>query len=312
MAVKLRICGEDATHARSVADIDEEIREIKREIIESRGLIIKTSNLTNALAADIKSIAKRQAWHERRFQWNSWIAYTLFAALSFVGLDMATSARIREFEATAARAQQRADELQRELEIERERAERRAHAEAQAAQFYRLIRERRRAEAVEQYPAIRREELSPAEAAFFRDQIDRFQVDLSVQSYHHGLDLVRTGRYAEAAEAFEEARRLNEDGTHIPAVKLELARALRHLGRTARARELAAEVSEQTIDRELQDDGLLLYAQCAEELGAIDEARAALRTYLRRWPRGAFAVDVRRHLSELNRRALRGAANLPR
>ena len=42
-----------------VHEVDEELREIKREIIESRGLVIKTNNLTNALSADIKSIAKR-------------------------------------------------------------------------------------------------------------------------------------------------------------------------------------------------------------------------------------------------------------
>jgi TolA-binding protein len=278
-----------------MADVDEEIREIKREIIESRGLVIKTSNLTNSLAADIKSIAKRQAGYERRFNWNSWVAYILFAALSFLGLWFATQARISEYE----------------LEEERGRAERRLRAETQASQFYRLIRERRRAEAVEQYTEVRREELSPAEAAFFQDQVERFQVDLSVQAYQNGIDLVRTGRYAEAAEAFEEARRLDEDGTHIPAVKLELARALRHLGRTARAKELAAEVAEQTIDRELQDDGLLLFAQCAEEVNEIDEARAALRTYMRRWPRGAFAVDVRQHLADLNRRAMRGETSPP-
>jgi TolA-binding protein len=296
----------DANPAVAVADVDEEIREIKREIIESRGLVIKTSNLTNSLAADIKSIAKRQAGYERRFNWNSWVAYILFAALSFAGLYIATDARVREAESGTDALEQRVDDLQRELDEERSRAERRAHAEAQAAQFYRLIRERRRAEAVEQYTELRRLELSPAEAAFFRDQIDRFQVDLSVQTYQNGLDLVRTGRYAEAAEAFEESRRLDEDGTHVPAVELELARALRHLGRTARAKELAAEVAEQTVDRELQDDGLLLFADCAEELNEIDEARAALRTYMRRWPHGAFLVDVRRHLADLNRRAMRG------
>jgi TolA-binding protein len=294
-----------------MADVDEEIREIKREIIESRGLVIKTSNLTNSLAADIKSIAKRQAGYERRFNWNSWVAYILFAALSFLGLWFATQARISEYEAVAEQLRQRTEALQRELEEERGRAERRLRAETQASQFYRLIRERRRAEAVEQYTEVRREELSPAEAAFFQDQVERFQVDLSVQAYQNGIDLVRTGRYAEAAEAFEEARRLDEDGTHIPAVKLELARALRHLGRTARAKELAAEVAEQTIDRELQDDGLLLFAQCAEEVNEIDEARAALRTYMRRWPRGAFAVDVRQHLADLNRRAMRGETSPP-
>ena len=294
-----------------MADVDEEIREIRREIIESRGLVIKTSNLTNSLAADIKSIAKRQAGYERSFNWNSWVAYVLFAALSFLGLWFATQARISEAESSMQQLREREAQLQRELDEERRRAERRARAEAGASQLYRLIRDRRRAEAVAQYPEVRREELSPSEAAFFRDSIDRFQIDLSIQSYQGGLDQVRTGRFAEAAESFQEAIRLDEDGTHIPAVKLELALALRHLGRDALAKELAAEVAEQTINRDLQDDGLLLYAQCAEAMGNLDDARNALRTYTRRWPRTAFSVEVRRQLTELNRRAMRGDSPPP-
>ena len=65
-------------------DFDDELREIKREIIESRGLIIKTNNLTNALAADIKSIAKRQHGYERRLMWNSATAYIVFVIVVFV------------------------------------------------------------------------------------------------------------------------------------------------------------------------------------------------------------------------------------
>jgi glutamate dehydrogenase/leucine dehydrogenase len=56
-----------------MADVDDEIRDIKREIIESRALVIKTSNVLSALAADVKSIAKRQANYERRISWNSWV-----------------------------------------------------------------------------------------------------------------------------------------------------------------------------------------------------------------------------------------------
>jgi TolA-binding protein len=289
-----------------MADVDDEIREIKREIIESRALVIKTSNVLSALAADVKSIAKRQANYERRISWNSWVAYILFAALSFFGLWLAKNASVGDIEDQIGRLERQVAQLQGELGEETQRAESRAHAEAQAAQFYRLIRERRREEAVEQYPAIRREQLSAAEAAFFRDTVDQFQEDLSVQAYQNGTDLVRTGRYAEAAEAFQESLRLREDGPHTPAVRLDLARALRHLGQDARAKDLAAEVAEQNVDRELQDDGLLLFAECAETMGSIDEARAALRTYLRRWPRGAFSVEVRRHLADLNRRVMRG------
>lgn len=294
-----------------MADVDEEIRDIKREIIESRALVIKTSNLLSALAADVKSIAKRQAGYERRFTWNSWVAYILFALLSFVGLWLAKNASVAEIEAESARLHGQVERLERELGEETQRNEERSRAESQAAQFYRLIRERRREDVVEQYPEVRRAQLSAAEAAFFRDTVDRFQEDLSVQAYQSGIDLVRTGRYAEAAEAFQESLRLKEDGAHIPSVRLELARALRHLGQDARAKELAADVAEQTVDRDLQDDGLLLFAECAEALGEIDEARAALRTYVRRWPRGAFAVDVRHKIADLNRRVMRGETARP-
>src|SRR6476660_475378 len=78
----------------AMRDTDDEIREIKTEIIESRGLVIKTNNLTNSLAADIKSIARRQAVYERRFTLNSAVAYVLFATLSFVGLKLWSDVRI--------------------------------------------------------------------------------------------------------------------------------------------------------------------------------------------------------------------------
>lgn len=290
-------------------EVDEEIREIKKEIIESRGLIIKTNNLTNSLAADIKSIAKRQVGYERRFVWNSWIAYILFASLSFVGLWLATNYRIAEIEGEKDRLEQTLAEAQRELAEANRQAERRARAETAAAEFYRLVRERQRDDVVERWPELRREQLSRAEAAFFRDTVDRFHLDLALEAYQTGLDLMRTGRYAEAAEAFQEAIRLKEEGAHLPSVKYQLARALRSLGRHAEARVLAQSVVEQTVDRELQDDALLLYARASEDLDDIDEARSALRTYMRRWPRSAENVAVRRHLADLNRRVMRGQAS---
>jgi hypothetical protein len=117
---------------------------------------------------------------------------------------------------------------------------------------------------------------------------------------------MRTGRYAEAAESFQEAIRREEEGAHIPAVNLNLARALWRLGRAGEATILAQEVVEQNIDKELQPDAAWLLSECAEDLGNIDDARNALRTLLRRWPRSALVPDARKRLGELNLKVWKG------
>jgi tetratricopeptide (TPR) repeat protein len=292
-----------ARYPGRVEDTDDEIREIKKEIIESRNLVIKTNNLTNSLAADIKSIAKRQVGYERRFNWNSAVAYALFATLSFVGLKLWSDVRIGEIELEKIELDREVKELRRDLGEEMRRAEKREQAETRAARFYELVRKKDLENVVEGYEDLRKEELSQAEAEFFRDTYELFRLDLSVNAYQAGLGLMRTGRYAEAAESFQEAIRLKEEASHVHAVKLNLATALFKLGRAGEASVLAQQVVDQDADRDLQASAAWLMSECAEELGNLDEAREALRTLLRRWPRSALVPDARKRLGDLNLRA---------
>jgi TolA-binding protein len=284
-------------------DADDEIREIKTEIIESRGLIIKTNNLTNSLASDIKSIAKRQAGYEQRFNLNSAVAYALFAVLSFVGLKMWSDVRINEIDSEKEELTRDVKQLRRDLSEETRRGEQRDQAESKAAAYYGLIRQKDVQRVVDGYEDIQKEQLSKAEAEFFRDTADRFRLELSIQAYQNGVNLMGTGRYAEAAESLRESLRYSDEAAHMPAVRFNLAKALRALGRSAEAQVLANAVLEQNLDKELQDDAAWLLSQCAEDLGNLDEARNALRTLLRRWPRSALAPDATRRLTELNTRA---------
>jgi tetratricopeptide (TPR) repeat protein len=228
------------------------------------------------------------------------VAYALFATLSFVGLKLWSDVRINEIASEKDELTAKVHELRRDLEEETRRAEKRQQAEAKAAAFYDLIRKKDFARVVEGFEQIQQEQLSKAEAEVFRDTETRFRMQLSVNAYQTGLGLMRTGRYAEAAESFQEAMRLKEEATHIPAVKLDLARALQHLGRAGEATILAQEVIDQNIDKELQDDATWVLSECADDLGNIDDARNALRMLLRRWPRSALVPDARKRLSDLN------------
>ena len=274
-------------------DVENEVREIKKEIVESRGLIIKTNNLVNALGADIKSIAKRQACYERRFKWDSGIALVVIGVLTFAGLKLYYDAQMAAYRSDMNNAETSAEELRIDLGDEVRRGSDRASAAAKAEKYYRLIQARKRAEVVQQYPAMSKEALSPAEAAVFRDFEQQFRQDLSVEVYKKGLVLAEGRKYADAIKRFEDAIELDPNGSQLPAVRSALAFALRKDGRPAEALVLAQQVAQQETDTALQPDGWWLTAVAARDLGDLDTSRDALRVLINKFPRSALTRDAR-------------------
>ena len=154
-------------------EVDEELAEIKREIIESRGLVIKTNNLTNALSADIKSIAKRQQSYEQRFSWNGATAYIVFVLVVFTALKFAWDARV---DSVTAETQQKSAENERLRKENRElekREEATARAEAKAQAFYELVRQNKRVDVIEGYESVKNEPVTKTELAIFADAVRR-------------------------------------------------------------------------------------------------------------------------------------------
>src|SRR6476660_8509886 len=206
-----------------INEFDEELRELKREIIETRGLIIKTNNLTNALSADLKSIAKRQQGYERRLIWNSATAYIVFVLVVFVALKLAWDARVDAVRAETEQTRQAVDRLSRELKDAQKRDEDRAKSESRSSSFYELVRHGKRAEVVEQFDSLNKDALTKTELAVFTDAAERARGELSIASYHQGLDHARVGRWHEAAQSFEEALRYKDDASHSPLARYNLA-----------------------------------------------------------------------------------------
>ncbi len=287
-------------------DVDDEVRQIKKEIVESRGLIIKTNNLVNALGADIKSISKRQAGYERRLNWNSWVAIAVIGILSFAGLKLYFDAELNSVRSEMSSTESTAEALRSDLGDEVRRASDRATAAARAAKFYDLVRARKRAEVVREYPAMAKEALSPAEAAVFRDFEQQFRQDLSLEAYQKGLALAESRKHDEAIQRFREAIELHPNGSHVPAVKLSLASSLRAEKRPGEALVFAQQVADQTADASLQPDGWWLVALCARDLDDLDTARDALKLLINKWPRSALSREARPLLRQVTRESYLG------
>ncbi|HKQ69608.1 MAG TPA: tetratricopeptide repeat protein [Polyangiaceae bacterium] len=285
-----------------IDEFDEELRELKREIIETRGLIIKTNNLTNALSADLKSIAKRQQGYERRLVWNSATAYVVFVLVVFVALKLAWDARVDAVRAETEQTRQAVDRLSRELKEAQKRDEERAKAEARAASFYELIRQGKRAEVVEQFEALNKEPLTKTELAVFADAVERARGELSIMAYHQGLDHARVGRWHEAAQSLEEALRYKDDASHSPLARYNLADAYRHLARQRDAIPILIQLSEASPDKEVMDDATFLLAQCLIDIQAWNDAKNTLRSFTRRFSDSPYFNEVRTHLAEISLR----------
>ena len=280
-------------------EVDEELREIKREIIESRGLVIKTNNLTSALSADIKSIAKRQQGYERRISWNSAVAYIVFVIVVFAGLKLAMDARREQLTEKADAFAADNARLKGELRDLHERDRERAAAEARAAQFYDLIRQGKRADLVDQWEQVKGQPLSKAEQAIFSDAVEKARNELAGQLYQQAMDKVRVQRWQEAATAFEQSLKYKEDAAIGPAVRLGLAESYRHLNKQKEAIPLLTALAENTVDKEVHDDALYMLAWCQTDIQAWNDAKNTWRTLIRRFPESRFTPEARLQLAQL-------------
>ncbi|HQP37847.1 MAG TPA: tetratricopeptide repeat protein [Polyangiaceae bacterium] len=281
-------------------DFDDELREIKREIIESRGLIIKTNNLTNALSADLKSIAKRQLGYETRLRWNSATAYVVFVIVVFIALKLAWDARIDAVTAQTEQTRAQVAQLKKELQEAQQRDEERARIEARAASLYELMRQNKNVELIEALDAVDKNLLSKTELRVFSDAAEKARNELSIAAYQNGLEHVRGGRWHEAQQAFEESLRYKDSASHASAARYFLADSLRKLGRQRDAIPMLMQLSEASADKEYLDDATWLLAQCLVDIQAWNDAKNALRNFIRRFPQSPFVNESKTLLADLN------------
>jgi tetratricopeptide (TPR) repeat protein len=282
-------------------EVDDELGEIKREIIESRGLVIKTNNLTNALSADIKSIAKRQQSYERRISWNSATAYVIFVLVALTALKFAWDARVDYVTAETQQKTSENERLRKETRDAEKREEDRSRAEQKAQSFYELIRQGKRADVVKGFETLKNEPITKTELAFFADAAERARNELAAQSYELGTEKSHLQRWQESATAFEDSLEYKEDSAVAPNVKLGLADAYRHLGRQRDAIPLLSQLSESTVvDKELQDDALYSLAYCQMEIQAWNDAKNTWKALIHRFPDSHFTPEAKLQLAQLN------------
>jgi TolA-binding protein len=275
-----------------------ELEEIKREIVESRSLSIKTNNLVNALASDVKSIAKRHQMQERRLVVNTATAYVVTIAVVLGFVKLAWDLRLDSVRSETHAAEDRANALDKQLKALTARDEAVTRARRQASDFYQLVAQNKRREVIEGFPEIAKADLTPTERATFEAAVERAKDELSLIAYQSGLDHARAGRWQEATQQFRESLAYKNDAAHSPSATYELARALVSLGNHREAIPMLLTLSEASADREVMDDAMFLLAQAQLEIQAYNDAKTTLRSFLRRFPKSSHFLEAKGKLAE--------------
>jgi TolA-binding protein len=277
-----------------------EIEEIKREIVESRALTIKTNNLVNALAADLKSISKRQQGAERKVVLNSATAYVVTIAVLLVFVKLTWDIRLETVKAENKETRDQLDAVQKDIKVEQEREEDQKRASHQASEFYQLIVQSKRQELIAAYPDVVKLELTPTERAVFDAAVERAKNELSLIAYQTGVDHIRMARWHEAQQAFRESLKYKSDAAHSPQANLQLSRALIQLGLQRDAIPILMQLSEASADKEVMDEATLTLAEAELAIQAWNDAKNTLRAFIRRFPNSPHINDARAKLAEVS------------
>src|SRR3954469_6315072 len=125
--------------AQMATETDKGLDDIRREVIESRNLVIKTDNLLKNLHAELKVVGKRQEDFAKRQWLSSAITYLGFLALCLGGAFLISNARVAAGAADRGEVHKPPQELASQVDRLKSEAQTAQAAEQRAAEVYKQM-----------------------------------------------------------------------------------------------------------------------------------------------------------------------------
>jgi tetratricopeptide (TPR) repeat protein len=286
------------------SDLDKELADLKREVIEGRNLVIKTDNLLKNLHAELKMVGKRQEDFQKRQWLSSAVAYVLFAVICLVGAIAVSSARVSAVGAERDRQEKTIAELTQKLEAQIARQATADGAAKQASEIFRMMTQLpgdQRLQGIDALAKLDQAQLSELERQALATQAELLRKEIGQAAFERGKTAFRRNDMNGVVTDLTRFLAMNPVNAEALDASFFLGVAHNQLKQHAEAVPLLARFVTEDKRSKSRDYGMLLLAQSYEQTGQPEKAMEVARDALATYPNSEFTPLLKNRLSSAKR-----------
>jgi TolA-binding protein len=280
-------------------DTDKSLDDIRREVIESRNLVIKTDNLLKNLHAELKLVGKRQEDFERRQYISSGVAYLGFLALCAAGAFLVSNARTSNAAAEKERLDKQVAELTQKVDQQRTEMQASQASEQRAAEVYRQMTTTTgddRLRAVDALGKLDLKSLSPFAQRALQDRASLIRKEVGGGMLERGRKAYLHNEWGTAAEEMTRFLALNppEDDMYEATYALGYSLFQQHKFDQSMPQLERFVAGDKKLKN--RDYAMLMLVQVYDAVGQKDKGTELCKEALNQYPNSEFANGFRMRL----------------
>jgi tetratricopeptide (TPR) repeat protein len=284
-----------------MVELEDEIKEIKKEIIDSRNLIIKTDNLVKNLGADLKAIQKKQESYEKKYIFTSIAAYIIFVALIGAGAYFLVESRVeklrsenQELITKDAALRAKVTELESQLRA-------RDQASRQALQIYAQLKAGTSEEAVMEFDQLLGRGLTKLEQELLGEIVAKKRKDVAQIQYEEGVRAAKAKNLEKAEAAFRKAIGYlgKTKDALLTDLYFELGIILNKLKKYSESTTFLDRVLQRSADPGRNGEAAFTIAANFEASAQLEKAKESYLKFLQYYPRHKWVRIAKQRLRKL-------------
>ena len=281
---------------------ERDLSDLRREVIESRNLVIKTDNLLKNLHAELKQMGRKQELFEKRHVMTSVAAYFLFAAIATIGAFTFARSEIRGAREESVANEGKVKQLTQELDTLRRADAARREASEKAARAYELLGSEKEGPgqtlAMDQALHVDRQQISRLEAKALDDRAAGMKAKIAQAALERGNAAFHRNDWSAAAQELTRYLEL-EPRVEESMVWFRLGNALTQAKEHQRAIPALESFLKSTGGTKTAQYAGYLLGTDYEESGNGDKARQTYERALGLFPSSEFSGLIRARLKRL-------------